>query len=108
MIILGKSKSFDIPFKLNGSEFQMKVWNELLNIPYGETKTYKEIAKSIGNEKAFRAVGMANNKNPLLIIVPCHRVIGSSGDLVGYAGGMEMKMDLLNIEKVNSQIITDL
>ena len=106
--ILGKRKSFDIPFKLNGSEFQMKVWNQLLNIPYGETTTYKEIAKSIGNEKAFRAVGMANNKNPLLIIVPCHRVIGSSGDLVGYAGGMEMKMDLLNIEKVNSQIITDL
>ena len=106
--ILGKRKSFDIPFKLNGSEFQMKVWNQLLNIPYGEKTTYKEIAKSIGNEKAFRAVGMANNKNPLLIIVPCHRVIGSSGDLVGYAGGMEMKMDLLNIEKVNSQIITDL
>lgn len=106
--ILGKRKSFDIPFKLNGSEFQMKVWNQLLNIPYGETTTYKEIAKSIGNEKAFRAVGMANNKNPLLIIVPCHRVIGSSGDLVGYAGGMEMKMDLLNIEKVSSQIITDL
>lgn len=106
--ILGKRKSFDIPFKLNGSEFQMKVWNQLLNIPYGETTTYKEIAKSIGNEKAFRAVGMANNKNPLLIIVPCHRVIGSSGDLVGYAGGMEMKMDLLNIKKVNSQIITDL
>lgn len=94
----GKRKSFDIPYKLDGTNFQKKVWNELTKIPYGETRTYKQIAQAIGNEKACRAVGMANNKNPLPIIVPCHRVIGSGGKLVGYGFGLEMKEALLKLE----------
>lgn len=98
----GKRKSFDFPYELKGSEFQKNVWNALLEIPYGETKTYKEIAILIGNPKACRAVGMANNKNPLPIVVPCHRVIGSNGKLVGYAGGVEIKDKLLEIEKENN------
>ena len=95
----GKRKSFDIKYEINGTEFQKKVWKELTNIPYGETRTYKEIAVAVGNPKASRAVGMANNKNPIAIIVPCHRVIGSDGKLVGYAGGLDMKRTLLNLEK---------
>lgn len=95
----GKRKSFDIKYEINGTEFQKKVWKELTNIPYGETRTYKEIAVAVGNPKASRAVGMANNKNPIAIIVPCHRVIGSDGKLVGYAGGLDMKRALLTLEK---------
>lgn len=95
----GKRKSFDIKYEINGTEFQKKVWKELTNIPYGETRSYKEIAVAVGNPKASRAVGMANNKNPISIIVPCHRVIGSDGKLVGYAGGLDMKRALLNLEK---------
>lgn len=95
----GKRKSFSFLIKLNGTEFQKSVWNELMKIPYGETRTYKEIAISIGNPKACRAVGLANNKNPLPIIVPCHRVIGSNGTLTGYAYGLNMKEILLNLEK---------
>lgn len=95
----GKRKSFDINYEINGTEFQKKVWKELTKIPYAETRTYKEIAVAIGNPKASRAVGMANNKNPISIIVPCHRVIGSDGKLVGYAGGLDMKRALLNLEK---------
>ena len=97
----GKRKVFDIPIKLNGTDFQKKVWEELLKIPYGETKSYLDIAKSIGNPKACRAVGMANNKNKIIIIVPCHRVIGSNKKLVGYAGGLDVKEKLLNLEKAN-------
>ena len=95
----GKRKTFDIKYEINGTEFQMKVWKELTKIPYGETRTYKEIAVAVGNPKASRAVGMANNKNPIAIIVPCHRVIGSDGKLVGYAGGLDMKRALLTLEK---------
>lgn len=95
----GKRKKFDFPYELKGTEFQKKVWNALCDIPYGETRTYKEIATAVGNPKASRAVGMANNKNPIMIAVPCHRVIGSNGKLVGYAGGLDMKVGLLNIEK---------
>lgn len=95
----GKRKTFDFPYKLSGTDFQKKVWKELRKIPYGETRTYKEIATSIGNPKACRAVGMANNKNPITIVVPCHRVVGSNGKLVGYAGGLEMKEALLQIER---------
>lgn len=95
----GKRKSFDIKYQMNGTEFQKKVWKELTKIPYGETRTYKEIAVAVGNPKASRAVGMANNKNPISIIVPCHRVIGSDGKLIGYAGGLDMKRALLNLEK---------
>ncbi len=94
----GKRKTFDIPLALNGSPFQIKVWQELKKIPYGQTRTYKDIAKAAGNEKACRAVGMANNKNPIAIIIPCHRVIGQNGDLTGYAGGLDIKRKLLNIE----------
>jgi methylated-DNA-[protein]-cysteine S-methyltransferase len=94
----GKRKVFDFPINLEGSEFQKSVWKQLQSIPYGETRTYKEIAIAIGNEKACRAVGMANNKNPIPIVVPCHRVIGANGKLVGYAGGLETKKYLLEIE----------
>lgn len=90
--------NFDLPIKLVGSDFQVKVWNELLNIPYGEVRTYGEIAKLIGNENASRAVGMACNKNPLMIIVPCHRVIGKNKRLVGYASGIDIKQKLLDLE----------
>lgn len=98
--MVGNRKEFkEIPLKLRGTDFQMKVWNELKNIPYGETRSYKEIAERIGNPKGYRAVGMANNKNPIGIIVPCHRVIGKNGDLVGYAGGVKVKEQLLEIER---------
>ncbi len=95
----GTRQTFDINFRLDGTEFQKKVWNALLEIPYGETRSYKEIAEAIGNPKAVRAVGSANNKNPVLLLVPCHRVIGADGSLTGYAGGLEMKQYLLNLEK---------
>lgn len=95
----GKRKTFDLPLKLSGSEFYLKVWEALKSIPYGQTATYKDIAKLINNEKASRAVGLANNKNPISIIIPCHRVIGSNGKLVGYASGVENKQKLLELEK---------
>lgn len=97
----GKQKNFDIPIELNGTDFQIKVWKELLKIPYGETCTYLDIAKRVGNPNASRAVGMANNKNKIMIIVPCHRVIGSNKKLVGYAGGLDIKEKLLKLEKEN-------
>lgn len=99
----GNRKIFDIPISANGTEFQIKVWEELQKIPYGKIRTYKEIAENIGNKNAPRAVGMANNKNPIAIIIPCHRVIGSNGDLTGYAGGIKLKQYLLNLEKQNSK-----
>ena len=95
----GKRKNFDIEIEMIGTEFQKKVWKELLNIPYGETRSYKDIAIAIGNGKACRAVGNANNKNPIAIIVPCHRVVGSNGSMTGYAGGLDIKEKLLKIEK---------
>ena len=95
----GERRVFDVPIEFNGTKFQNAVWKELLKIPYGETRSYKDIAVAIGNEKACRAIGMANNKNPISIIVPCHRVLGSNGKLVGYAGGLDIKEKLLNIEK---------
>ena len=94
----GKRREFDVPCKPEGTEFQQKVWNFLQKIPYGETRTYKEIAVLLGNPNASRAVGSANNKNPIPIIIPCHRVIGSKGALVGYAGGLDIKTFLLNLE----------
>lgn len=84
--------------RLEGTRFQKEVWHELQNIPYGETKSYKEIAKNIGNENAVRAVASAIGKNPLMIIIPCHRVIGSDGKMRGYAYGVDVKEKLLNIE----------
>ena len=97
----GERTSFDIPYELAGTEFQKKVWNALCQIPYGKTCTYKDIATMIGNPKASRAVGMANNKNPITIIIPCHRVIGANGKLVGYAGGLAMKQALIQLELKN-------
>lgn len=97
----GNRKQFDIPIEFNGTDFQVKVWKELLKIPYGETCSYLDIAKRIGNSKASRAVGMANNKNKIIIIVPCHRVIGSNKKLVGYACGLDVKEKLLELEKEN-------
>lgn len=94
----GKRTRFDFPYELRGTEFQKKVWNALCEIPYGETRSYKDIAVAIGNPKACRAVGMANNRNPISIVVPCHRVIGSDGKMVGYGGGLDMKEKLLKLE----------
>ncbi|MDR2571192.1 MAG: methylated-DNA--[protein]-cysteine S-methyltransferase [Oscillospiraceae bacterium] len=96
---IGKRREFDLPLKPHGTDFQRSVWNVLCDIPYGETRTYKQIAETINNPKACRAVGMANNKNPIWIIIPCHRVIGADGALTGYGGGLEMKQRLLEIEK---------
>lgn len=98
----GQRKTFDLPLYMEGTEFQKKVWNALLQIPYGETKSYGEVAHMIGNRKACRAVGMANNRNPLMILVPCHRVIGADGSLVGYGGGLQLKERLLKLERENS------
>lgn len=97
----GKRKEFNVPLEVKGTEFQEKVWKALLEIPYGETKSYLDIAKRIGNPKASRAVGMANNKNKIMIIIPCHRVIGSNKKLVGYASGLEVKKELLQIEQIH-------
>ena len=98
----GKRKSFDLNIKfIKGTEFQLKVWNALKEIPYGEKVTYKYIAEKINNPKAVRAVGGANNKNPISIIIPCHRVIGVNGKMVGYAEGIDKKEFLLKLEKEN-------
>lgn len=93
-----KRKSFDIPLSMMGSAFQKSVWNALRGIPYGETRSYQQIAEAVGNRAASRAVGMANNRNPILIMIPCHRVVGKDGKLVGYAGGIDRKQYLLKME----------
>ncbi|MBC9230195.1 methylated-DNA--[protein]-cysteine S-methyltransferase [bacterium SPL81] len=95
----GQRQQFDLPLDFQGTDFQQQVWKALLSIPYGETRSYKEIALQIGNQKAVRAVGAANGKNPISIIAPCHRVIGSSGALVGFAGGLDKKQILLSLEQ---------
>lgn len=94
----GKLKEFSLPLAPNGTPFQQKIWQLLQQIPYGETRTYGQLACQAGNPKASRAVGMANNRNPLPVFIPCHRVIGANGTLTGYAGGMDMKQTLLDIE----------
>lgn len=94
----GKRRSFDLPLEPQGTDFQKSVWSALRRIPYGEKVSYKYIAESIGNERACRAVGNANNKNPIAIFIPCHRVVGASGKLVGYAGGLDTKQRLIEIE----------
>ena len=94
----GKRKSFSVPLKPKGTAFQEKVWKELLKIPCGEVNTYGEIAKALGNSKGARAVGLACNKNPIIILIPCHRVVGKNGNLTGYACGLDMKKYLLSIE----------
>jgi len=95
----GKRACFDVPLNPHGTAFQRVVWQALCYIPYGETRSYKQIAQIIGNPNACRAVGMANNKNPVWIMIPCHRVIGANGNLTGYGGGLEMKQKLLELEK---------
>jgi len=95
----GKTLVFDLPLDLIGTEFQLRVWTELLKIPFGETVSYLHIAQALGDPGSTRAVGNANGKNPVAIIVPCHRVIGSGGSLVGYSGGMENKKWLLQFER---------
>ncbi len=97
----GRRKKFDIPIKPEGTDFQKKVWQELTKIPYGTYTTYKDIANKIKNKNASRAVGSANNKNPILIIIPCHRVIGSNKKLKGYSEGINYQKMLLKIEKIN-------
>ncbi|MGN0107116.1 MAG: methylated-DNA--[protein]-cysteine S-methyltransferase [Hominilimicola sp.] len=97
----GKRFKFDMPLSLYGTDFQKSVWKALTEIPYGETRSYKDIAVKIGNQKACRAVGMANNRNRIIIIIPCHRVIGTNGSLVGYGGGLDVKAQLLAFEKEN-------
>lgn len=94
----GKRQVFSIPLAPNGTEFMKRVWKSLCDIPYGETRSYKDIATDIGNEKACRAVGQANNRNPIPIFIPCHRVIGSNGNLIGYSSGLKIKKLLLQIE----------
>lgn len=94
----GDRKTFALELDFRGADFQKRVWQELLAIPYGETRSYGDIAKKLGNPKACRAVGAANGKNPISIIAPCHRVVGSSGKLTGFAGGLEAKAFLLKLE----------
>jgi methylated-DNA-[protein]-cysteine S-methyltransferase len=95
----GSLKKFDLSLYMKGTEFQKKVWKELTRIPYGETISYGELALRVGNPKAARAVGMANNKNPIPVIVPCHRVIGKDGKLTGFGGGLDVKQVLLDLEQ---------
>ena len=94
----GKRTRFTFPLRLDGTDFQKAVWQELLRIPYGQTRTYSQIAAAIGRPKASRAVGIACSKNPIWIAVPCHRVIGKNNTLTGYAGGLDLKQKLLNLE----------
>ncbi len=100
----GKRRTFNIPIKYRGTSFQEDVWAALLTIPYGETKSYQYIAKEIGNYKASRAVGMACNANPLPIIIPCHRIIGKNGKLIGFGGGLDIKEKLLDIERSDNNV----
>ena len=94
----GTRREFTFPLDLRGTEFQVACWNALLAIPYGETRSYGDIARAVGKANAFRAVGMANNRNPIAIVVPCHRVIASDGTLCGYGGGLDLKRRLLELE----------
>ncbi len=95
----GERREFSFPLDLRGTEFQLACWHELLKIPYGETRNYRDIAEAIGHPHAYRAVGMSNNRNPVAIVVPCHRVIASSGSLCGYGGGLYIKRKLLDLEQ---------
>jgi methylated-DNA-[protein]-cysteine S-methyltransferase len=95
----GKRKTFSVPLDMRGTRFQKNVWESLLAIPFGETRSYAHLAQQLGNPRATRAVGAANGRNPVSIIVPCHRVIGSSGKLTGFAGGLDVKAHLLSLEK---------
>lgn len=95
----GERKSFDLKIEMTGTDFQKKVWNQLRQIPFGETVSYKQLAERIGKPRAIRAVGQANGRNPISILVPCHRVLGANGTLTGYAGGLHSKNYLIALEK---------
>jgi O-6-methylguanine DNA methyltransferase len=97
----GERREFSLPLDLRGTEFQLACWQALLEIPYGETRSYRDIAQTIGHPHAYRAVGMSNNRNPVAIVVPCHRVIASSGSLCGYGGGLDIKRKLLDLEQAS-------
>jgi methylated-DNA-[protein]-cysteine S-methyltransferase len=101
-----KRTHFDLPLDLQGTPFQLAVWNELLKIPYGSTCSYIDIARSLGRPGAARAVGMANHENPIAVVIPCHRVVGSDGSLTGYAGGLHLKQQLLGIETQTQLLFT--
>ena len=100
----GKRKTFSVSLDMRGTSFQKNVWEALLGIPFGETRSYGQLAKQLGNPQAVRAVGAANGRNPVSIIVPCHRVIGSSGKLTGFAGGLDTKAYLLNLEETGNKL----
>lgn len=94
----GQRREFSMPLDLRGTDFQLKCWRALLDIPYGETRSYRDLAEAIGHPNAYRAVGMSNNRNPVAIVVPCHRVIAAGGSLCGYGGGLDVKRKLLDLE----------
>ena len=98
----GERRDFTFPLDLRGTEFQLKCWRALLQIPYGETRSYADVARAVGQPRGFRAVGLANNRNPIAIVVPCHRVIASDGTLCGYGGGLDIKQKLLDLEARSS------
>jgi methylated-DNA-[protein]-cysteine S-methyltransferase len=100
----GKRRNFELPLDMRGTSFQKNVWEALLGIPFGETRSYGELAEQLGNPSASRAVGAANGRNPISIVVPCHRVIGASGKLTGFAGGLETKARLLSLERGESNL----
>ena len=102
----GKRTNFELPLDVDGTAFQKAVWKQLLRIPYGETRSYGDIAKALGKPSAARAVGMANHNNPIAIVIPCHRVVGQNGSLTGYAGGLHLKEQLLSIERRSSTLFT--
>jgi methylated-DNA-[protein]-cysteine S-methyltransferase len=102
--LAGQRKSFSVALDMRGTDFQRNVWRALLAIPFGETRSYGQLAKQLGNSKAMRAVGAANGKNPISILVPCHRVIGSTGKLTGFAGGLATKAQLLKLEEPAMQL----
>ncbi|MDR2146952.1 MAG: methylated-DNA--[protein]-cysteine S-methyltransferase [Tannerella sp.] len=99
----GKRKEFDLPLHLSGTTFQTHVWRKLMEVPYGETRSYKQVAEAAGNPKASRAIGLANNRNRIPILIPCHRIIGADGSLTGYAGGLDTKKFLLDLERKFAQ-----
>ncbi|TCO62451.1 methylated-DNA--[protein]-cysteine S-methyltransferase [Actinocrispum wychmicini] len=101
----GTLTEFDLPLAMLGTPFQQRVWAALRDIPYGETTSYGELAEQLGNPKASRAVGLANGRNPISVIVPCHRVVGSTGDLTGYGGGIERKRHLLDFERTHNGVM---
>ena len=102
----GKRTHFELSLDLEGTPFQKAVWNELQRIPYGETRSYGDIAKAVGKPGAARAVGMANHDNPIAVVIPCHRVVGRDGSLTGYAGGLHLKAQLLSIERRHRTLFT--